>query len=494
MSAEPVPVPFGSRLHQLAHQRGDQTAVIFAAVDGSETTTSWAELDDRATQLARVLIARGLEVGDRLGIRMKNSVEHLIAAFAAWKAGAVPVPVRWDLPDWELQRLLGVLDARIVLTDDDKTAFDAARTESTEPLPDVVPPASSGICSGGSTGSPKVIMRTGPGVYTYPSIGLVASIIAVTPDQITLIPAPLYHNNGFMSTHNLLSGETIVLMERFDAERLLELVERHQVTGFVAATTMLQRVARADSATTRDLSSLQWVMQGASAIPPWLTRAWNELIGGEKFMLCYGSSEGTGVVICRGDEWERHPGTLGRGVVGTELKIIDADGNELPNGDVGEIYMRSPLGGRSHYMGDTPPIPTTADGYRSIGDMGWLDDDGYVYIADRRSDMIVTGGANVFPAEVEAALSEHPGVADVVVIGLADPEWGHRVHAIVQPADQADPVAVDELTAFVKARMAPYKVPKSIEFVPSLPRTEATKINRAQLIAERQAPVPDGSS
>jgi len=139
----------------------------------------------------------------------------------------------------------------------------------------------------------------------------------------------------------------------------------------------------------------------------------------------------------------------------------------------------------AEYVG-VAPIPVNADGFATVGDLGWVDDDGYLYLADRRVDMIVSGGANVYPAEVESALSEHPEVADVVVIGLADEEWGHRVHAIVQPADPVAPVAPDDLVAWSKERLSPYKVPKSIELVDAIPRSEAGKLNRATLIAERE--------
>jgi ferredoxin len=147
-----------------------------------------------------------------------------------------------------------------------------------------------------------------------------------------------------------------------------------------------------------------------------------------------------GLVICRGDEWLEHPGTLGRGFTDTEIRVLDADNRELPAGEVGAIYMRTPTGPAASYVGDdVTQTPRTDDGFVTVGDLGWVDDEGYLYMADRRTDMIVTGAVNVFPAEVEAALSEHPDIADVVVVGLRDPEWGRRVHAIVQPADAVSP-------------------------------------------------------
>jgi len=256
-----------------------------------------------------------------------------------------------------------------------------------------------------------------------------------------LVPAPLYHTNGFGATMTLLDGEPIVLMERFNAERVLDLIERHRVSGFIGATPMLHRIAKVPGVTGRDLSSIQWVLQGASPIPQWLARFWCDLIGPERLYFGYGSTENVGIVRCRGDDWLEHPGTLGRGWPDTEIRILAPDGSELPPGEVGDIYMRSSaLGEVATYRGEASPIPFTVDGFATIGDLGWLDEEGYLYLADRRVDLIVTGGANVYPAEVEAALSECPGVDDVVVIGLADPVWDKRVHALIQPTDSLKPV------------------------------------------------------
>jgi bile acid-coenzyme A ligase len=283
-----------------------------------------------------------------------------------------------------------------------------------------------------------------------------------------------------------MSGDPIVLLERFNAALIVDLIERYRITGFIAATPMLQRLAQLPDIRARDFSSLTWVQQGAASLPIWLGRFWIDLVGPEHFYLSYGSSENAGLVVCRGDQWLDHPGTLGLGFTDTEVRIIGESGESLPTGEIGGIYLRRPQGPAAMYVGDgVAPMEATADGFVTVGDMGWLDEDGYLFMADRRVDMIVTGGANVFPAEVEEALSEHPGVADVVVVGLVDAEWGRRVHAIVQVSDPA--VDANEVISFARARLAPYKVPKTIEFVDVIPRSEAMKLNRAQLTAERDA-------
>jgi bile acid-coenzyme A ligase len=201
--------------------------------------------------------------------------------------------------------------------------------------------------------------------------------------------------------------------------------------------------------------------------------------------MSYGMTEGLGLASIRGDQWLSHQGSVGRGIRDTEIRILGPDQHDLPAGEVGEIYLRSPFTGGYGYLGDAGDLPSTPDGFATAGDLGWMDEEGYLYIVDRRVDMIISGGANVFPAEVEAALLDHPGIADAVVVGLKDEEWGRRVHAIVEPTDKADPLTEAEVIAFAKSHLAAYKVPKTVEFVDSIPRSAATKVNRGQLVAER---------
>lgn len=220
-------------------------------------------------------------------------------------------------------------------------------------------------------------------------------------------------------------------------------------------------------------------------MPPSLVHRWAKLIGAEKIVMAYGMTEAIGLTALNGDEWMQHEGSVGRPSPGTEIKVLDAEENELPAGEIGELYLRSTATGGSTYVGDVPQLRRTADGFATVGDMGYVDDEGYVFLVDRRVDLIITGGANVFPAEVEAALIDHPQVADVVVVGLKDPEWGRRVHAIVEPSDPASPPTDAELIAYAKARLAPYKVPKTVELVDAIPRSEATKVNRGRLVEVR---------
>ncbi|MHB1776019.1 MAG: class I adenylate-forming enzyme family protein [Acidimicrobiales bacterium] len=495
LAPEEEGIPHGTRIEQVADERPGEIGLVFAAEDGSVRQLTYEEIDVRSTQLAHLLVDRGLGVGDFLAVCLRNSPEHLIACFAGWKAGAGVVPMRWDLPDWELQRLRAVLGPKVSIDQATLHLLDESGRAPTERLPEVVPEHGWGVCSSGSTGSPKVIVQRTPALYfpSQPSNTVVEHFNPIPKPQRVLVPAPLYHTNGFTAVRNLMAGDQVVLLERFNAPRIYDLVEQFEVTGFIAATPMLQRLAQVPGFEHRDLSSLDWVQQGASLLPIWLGRLWAELLGPERFYLSYGSSENAGLVVCRGDEWMARPGTLGRGLPPTEVKILGADGEELAPGEVGGIYMRIPGGPGAMYVGDVPPMPSTPDGFYTVGDLGWLDEDGYLFMADRRTDMIVSGAANVFPAEVEAALSEHPGIEDVVVIGLRDPEWGRRVHALVVARPDADRPDAEDVIAFARQRLAAYKIPKSVEFVDHIPRSEAMKINRAQLVAEREDPEDDAA-
>jgi bile acid-coenzyme A ligase len=484
VSDDPV-VSYGDRVAFLAESDPTSPAVRVVAVDGTETVVTWPELHRRSTQIARALQTRGAAAGTRVAVGLRNSPEFVMTVLAAWKLGAVPVPVRWDLPEWERARVLEVIDG-VSVGADDLPWLHATADDDATPMPSVVPHQTNGICSSGSTGAPKVILMDKPGVFDdMTGMPFAASWGPVTRPQNVLVMAPMYHTNGFATLFSLLAGDRLVVLEKFDALRIVDLIEAHGVTTFTATTVMLQRIADLPGVDDRDLSSIVWILQGAAVISETLVRRWIDLLGAERFYQSYGMTEGIGLCSIRGDEWLEHPGSVGRGFRGTEIRILDPDGNELPPGETGEIYMKSPASGMFQYLGGAPLPPRTVDGFSTGGDLGWLEPEGFLHIVDRRVDMIITGGANVFPAEIESALIDHPGIADVVVIGLQDAEWGRRVHAVIEPADPASPPTVDDVRAYAKSRLAAYKVPKTVEFVDAIPRSEATKVSRAALVDAR---------
>jgi bile acid-coenzyme A ligase len=474
------------RLQQLAHEHPDGVCCTHVSTEGRERALTYAELDRRSSQLAGALAGRGVVVGDRVALGLRNSPELVISAFASWKLGATPVPVRWDLPEWELAQLRDVIAARVYLGDADASWVGDTASADVPVLPDVVAPRMSGICSSGSTGMPKIIVSARPAVYNEVySTPMIEMWRPVPRPQVVLVLAPMYHINAFATLHSLLSGDRLVVLEKFDAALAVDAIERHRVTTFTATPTMLQRIADLPGVDTRDLSSVEWALQGAAPMPPSLVHRWAALIGAEKIVMAYGMTEAIGITALTGAEWMQHEGSVGRGIRETEVRILDDAGVDLPAGEVGDIYLRSPSYGGSDYLGDAPQLPTTADGFQTVGDMGYVDDDGFLYLVDRRVDMIITGGANVFPAQVEHALIDHPKIADVVVVGLKDDTWGRRVHAIVEPADPSDPPTADEVIAYAKSRLAAYKVPKTVELVDEMPRSAATKVNRGRLVEAR---------
>jgi bile acid-coenzyme A ligase len=480
-------VPFGEQLRHCAIADPDGVAVIIVANDASECALSWKELERRANQWARTLARQGAHIGQLVGLAIPNSPDLVLAALGCWKIGAVPVPMRWDLPEWECTRLLQTLQAAVVVDEGNCARLAvAAGAESGGPLPAVLPPMVNGICSSGSTGLPKIILNTMPAAWTPASCEpFAANWDEVPRPQTILVPGPMYHTNGFNTLTYLLGGDHLIVLEKFDAETVLDVIERHRVTTFTATPTMLARIADIPGIERRDLSSLRWILQGAAAVPAELLERWFELLSPEQVFIAYGMTENLGLAALRGDEWLRHPGSVGRGFRGTEIRILDEAGAPVPTGELGEIYLRAPMNGAYRYLGGATPLPPTADGFRSAGDIGHLDEDGYLFVADRRTDMIVTGGANVFPAEVENALIAHDDIADVVVLGLKDPKWGRRVHAVVQLAKGAPALTDQQVIQYAKSRLARYKVPKTVEFVDEIPRSAATKVSRSAMTAVR---------
>jgi bile acid-coenzyme A ligase len=474
------------RVRRLAGSSPDDIAYVHLGMDGNERSVTWGQMDARSSQVAGAFAARGVGFGDRVALGVRNSPEFVISVLATWKLGAVPIPVRWDVPDWELERLKEVIEPTLYVGPDDLEWIAATEDDPVPELSDVVSPNSNGICSSGATGTPKVILADAPALFN-PMMGtpIAEMFMPVTRPQRIMVLAPMYHINAFATISSMLAGDRLFVCEKFDAARIVSGIERHRITTFTGTPTMLQRIADLPGVDERDLSSIEWIMIGAAPIPPSLVHRWDALIGAEKIVMAYGSTEGLGLTVLTGDEWMHHQGSVGRGFMGAEVRILDDDDHDVPLGEIGNVYVRSPNYRGATYLGKAPQIPMTDDGFGTVGDMGYLDADGYLYLVDRRVDLIITGGANVFPAEVEAALIDHPEIADVVVIGLQDPEWGRRVHAIIAPTDPADPPSFDEVRAYAKSRLLAYKVPKSIEIVDAIPRSEAMKVNRGRLVEER---------
>lgn len=487
MTAATSPMPIGDLLAYHASKDPTQPAVIY-----NDVTTTYAELDARSNRKARQLAALGVGEGDVVTLAVPNSLEFYETAFAIWKLGATPNIVSSKLPAAELQAIVELAKPRLIISEDatriEGWDFLSAGTSpsenlSTDPLPSKIAPCWKIHTSGGSTGRPKLIATKQSGVYdpNKPPVGQL-------PGETMLNPGPLYHNAPFVGSFQcLFAGNHVVEMGRFDPLRALELIERYKVNWVNFVPTMMNRIWRlpAEQRDSFDLSSLRIVFHMASVCPQWLKQAWIDWLGPDRIIEVYGGSELFGGTIITGREWLTHKGSVGKVQPGYQMRILDEQGNECAPGDVGEIYFLPDEGPNStyEYIGAQAK---SVSGWQTYGDLGYVDEEGYLYIADRRTDMIVSGGANIFPAEVEAALDQHPDVQSSIVIGLPHADLGQRAHAIVQMAQDARERAdVDALRVFLSERLVRYKIPRTFEFTSENLRDDAGKARRSKLREER---------
>lgn len=470
-----------------ADERPDEPALTV-----SHETRTWGELAAHTNRLARAYAELGVREGDYVSVGFKTSIEFVESMLAALKLGAIPQPLSWRLPAAELSKLVELVRPRLVLGYPEGT-HDGVQclpvnpnidSYSDAPLPRVVASAFKAAASGGSTGRPKIILSGSPA--EIPTVdGKPVPQFTITTGSVCLFPGPLYHNTALSGTLlGLTIGAHVVLEEAFDPELTLALIEKHRVGMTLIVPTHMQRILRLEEKVREqyDLSSLQIVMHNAAACPPDLKRAWIDWLGPERIIENYTSTEQTAVASCNGVEWLAHPGTVGKVVQG-EMAILDDDGKQLPPGEIGAIWMRRPAGAGPTYRYVGEVSNERDDGWDTVGDLGWMDEDGYLYLADRRTDMIISGGANIYPAEVEGELASHPDVLDCVVVGLPDEDLGKRVHAIVHT--ESATLDHQELATFLEARLVRYKTPRSYEFVSEPLRDDAGKVRRSALANER---------
>lgn len=471
----------GRAMAWLAEEDPDRVAVIH----GAEQATR-RELERRSNRLARAYAERGVAKGALVTLALPNGIEFLAATLAVWKLGGSPQPISARLPEPERRAIVALAKPALIVGAPAgeyaasfacvPAGFEPPAGATSAPLPDVVPPNVRTMTSGGSTGRPKLIVDLTP--------ALADPTVAENGMQLrgtTLVPGPLYHAGPFIvSWQCLLSGGTLILATRFEPEECLRLVERHRVDWALFVPTMMQRIWKLPAAAREkyDVSSLRRVMCTGAPSPAWLKQAWIEWLGAEKIWEAYGGTERIAGTLISGTEWLAHPGSVGRPPPERKMKILRADGSICAPGEVGEIFMLPAAGRGTTYRYIGAEAEATPDGWESVGDMGWLGADGYLYLADRKSDMVLVGGSNVYPAEVEAALDAHPAVRSSAVIGLPDDDLGSRLHAIV---DAPGGVTEDELRAHLAERLVVYKVPKSFELVAELLRDDAGKVRRSAL-------------
>ena len=484
----PEPMSLGARLRQLAAEQPDRPAVT-----DKDRSVTWAEFDSRTDAVARGLVAAGVKHGDLVTIGLTNGVDFIEACWGAWKMGATPQPISHRLPHAEAEAVMALAETPILIAGpglhSERPRHDVASLLALDPggppPPDTIAPIWKAPTSGGSTGRPKLILSGTPGVFVAPEPGGIGAWGIVREDTV-IMPGPLYHNGPFVTSVAALNmGAHLVILPRFDAEETLRAIARHRGNWIYLVPTMMGRIWRLPGETrlAYDVSSLRMLWHLAAPCPPWLKEAWMDWVGPEVVMELYGGTEGQSATIITGTEWLTHRGSVGRPVMG-EMRAVDAQGNTLPPGEVGEIFMRPTPGAPKTYAYRGAEARTIDDGWESLGDIGWFDAEGYLYLADRRTDMILVGGSNVYPAEIESALDEHPLVQSSAVIGLPDDDLGNRIHAIVQPREDLTEQALRD---HVAGLLVTYKQPRSYEFVDENIRDDAGKVRRSQLREERIA-------
>ncbi|MEY2425300.1 MAG: bile acid-coenzyme ligase, partial [Actinomycetota bacterium] len=442
---------------------------------------------------ARHLRDLGVKHGDLVTMALPNTEAWHISAIACWKLGAVPQPVSPRLPVRELEAIIELADPPVVLgtesTPATSRAFldvgawlasNASPVSESEPLPDAISPSWKAPTSGGSTGRPKLIVSGDPAVHDED----LPVPLLIQPDGCMVMPGPLYHNGPLIwSSIALRYGNHVVVLPKFDAEATLQALADHRADIVYLVPTMMKRILRIpeQQRLSYDLSALRTVWHLAEPCPAWVKDAWIDWLGPEKIIELYGGTEGQLSTTISGVEWLTHRGSVGKPLLG-KIMICDEDGNEVPNGTMGEVWLQSARDTPTYtYIG--AEARKRDGGWESLGDNGWVDDEGYLYLGDRVGDMILSGGANIYPAEVEAALQEHPAIESCAVIGLPDDDLGNLIHAIVQ----ADPSTFDEddVRTFLADRLVRYKIPRSFELVTEPLRDEAGKVRRGDLRAQR---------
>lgn len=492
----------------------DKPAAIMA---GTGETLTYGELEARSCQLARLFVDRGLAPGDRVGIMMENRLDWFVAIWAARRATLYFVPINWHLQRDEARYLVENSDVKALVTSDrvlDLVGDIAADVASVElrltagsardgflSLADAIAdyPVSPMIderqgnpmfYSSGTSGRPKGILRTlrndalgNP----YPVEQLLAGAYRIDADSIYLSPAPQYHGAPMGWTMTVLVQHgTIVMMESFDPENVLRAIEAHKVTHAQFVPTHFVRLLRLPEDVRRryDLSSLKVAVHAAAPCSREVKQAmidwWGPVI--EEY---YGGSEAFGVTVINSEDWLAHPGSVGKSSLSGMHIVNPETGEELPPGEVGLIYFDGVEGFAYHKDSEKTRECVDARGWGTHGDMGWADEEGWLYLADRKDDLVISGGVNIYPQEIENILILHDAVHDVAVFGIPNEEYGEEVKAMVQlrPGLAASEAQAADLIGFCRSKLAHFKCPRTVDFVDELPRHPNGKMLKRQLRA-----------
>jgi acyl-CoA synthetase (AMP-forming)/AMP-acid ligase II len=471
---------------------------------------TFKELDEAAHEVANGLLAKGVKGGDGVAILARNHRWFLIAVYGAARAGARIILLNSEFSGPQIKEVSEREGAKLIIYDDeyceavskaepelgklralgtnpdkdepsgstDETLEDlVARSLGKKPAPKVTKHSSIIILTSGTTGTPKGANRSTP--PTLAPIGGVLSHVPFKSGEVTSLPAPMFHALGFLhATIAMMLGTTLVLRRRFKPPTVLEDIEKHKVTAMVVVPVMLSRILDALEKMDKkpDLSSLRIVFVSGSQLGAELAQRALKDLGPVVYNL-YGSTEIAFATIARPKDLSINPATVGPVVKGVKVKILDDNGNELPQGEVGRIFVGNFFPFEGYTGGGHKQI---IDGLMSSGDVGYFDEHGLLYVSGRDDEMIVSGGENVFPAEVEDLISGHPEVVEATALGVEDKEWGHRLRAFVVKTDGAS-IGEDDIKSYVRDHLARYKVPREVVFLEELPRNPTGKVLKREL-------------
>ena len=497
----------------IAKARPDHLAIV----DPDERHISAGELLASCNQVVHGLRAMGLQPGDAVAMLLPNSVEVFELFLALGQAGIYLIPINWHLVGPEIAYIVQDCEAKAFVAharfaDTAKAAADEIdfpaegrfavggdidgfrsydELKAGQPT-DTPGDRQAGLVmnyTSGTTGRPKGVRRALPGVDPETAgngFGGMLYMFRLQPfdDNVHIVGSPLYHTAVLVFSGAAIHiGHTLVIMDKWTPEQMLHLIDKYKVTNTHMVPTQFVRLLGIpdDEKKKYDVSSLRHMVHAAAPCPPAVKRQMLEWWG-PVIDEYYAASEGGGTIVFA-DEWLEHPGTVGRAWPISEIAILDDDGNELPAGQVGTVYMHM-MTGNFEYFKDKEKTEKSRHGkFFTVGDAGYLDEDGWLFLSDRKIDMIISGGANIYPAEIESELIMHPKVADVAVFGIPHEDWGEEVKAVVEPIEGVDgsPELEAEILAWCKERLAKFKTPKSVDFTTEMPRDPNGKLYKRKL-------------
>ncbi|MCB9666396.1 MAG: acyl-CoA synthetase [Alphaproteobacteria bacterium] len=485
-------------------QRTDRDAI--AVVDPDHTVHTVGALQDAANQLAHGLRALGLGHGDVLAFCLHNAVEVYEVWMAATQIGLRVVPLNWHLTASEVAYIVEDSGAKVVVADLESAPLVAdcvahrfvagGEVEGFRPLSalktgDVSPPAhrtAGGVMNytSGTTGRPKGVRRPLPETPPEPVATAYAYFLLLFGMQpgrgVQIVGSPLYHTAVlYFSSSALHLGHSLVLMDKWTPEGMLERIARYRVTSSHMVPTQFSRLLAVPDRERFDVSSLRAMVHSAAPCPPAIKQQMLDWWG-DAVWEYYAATEGGGTAVSP-QEWRLRPGTVGRPWQGADIKVFRDDGTPCGPGEVGTVYIKMAQGFEYHQDKRKTEEAWRPDGYFTVGDAGYLDEEGYLFLSDRKADMIISGGVNIYPAEIEAVLITHPAVLDVAVFGIPDDDWGEQVKAVIELTAGTSPgdAVVDDILAFAEGRLAKFKRPRSIDLVDALPRDPNGKLAKRKL-------------